>query len=217
MESRQQRARRQPTRAMAYSIPEPRQGYDVAAGWIASDRDGDTFIFRKFGELTARTLLYMQSELISLEEEVRKLDAEIARSDNIELQDAAWAWEALQERHKSGDATARKQIKLIYRLRSKLKEYHEALLRQADVARLNRVDRRVLDVSRVWFHGGEVGIDGKKPSPVLGGSAKNFLDDDEDLVALKAPADTDPLSRFLRKHWPAKVRSGARRLWCLLL
>jgi len=47
--------------------------------------------------------------------------------------------------------------------------------------------------------------DGSKLLPALGGIAKDFLDNEEDLVALKSHDNTDHLSRVLRKYWPAKV------------
>jgi len=40
---------------------------------------------------------------------------------------------------------------------------------------------------------------------VLGGQAKYTLDNEQDLAALKTPADDDFLSRFLQDHWPVTV------------
>jgi hypothetical protein len=219
---RRHKTQRQPYGARGYSIPVPPQGYQVASDWIASGPDGETLIFQKFGKLTARNLLYMQSELIALEEELHRLDADITRSDDIELKDAAWSWEALRGMEESGNTIARRQMELMVTLRTKLKVYREfmatcatraltyfkadeALLLQAKVSLLSKVDRRVLDVCRIWFNGGELEKDGTKPHPVLGGQAKDFLDDDLDLVALSSPADINPLSRLLQKRWPAKV------------
>lgn len=36
-----------------------RNGFPAVAAWIARDLDNETFIFRKFDELTARNLLHL--------------------------------------------------------------------------------------------------------------------------------------------------------------
>ena len=51
-------------------------GYPSFAEFIA--RDGDAAVYRKFRHLGARNLLYRQSELHSLEEQLRSLDSEDA-------------------------------------------------------------------------------------------------------------------------------------------
>jgi hypothetical protein len=70
------------------------------------------------------------------------------------------------------------------------------LLLQSEIAKLKRPNKRVLDAYRQWF---------KKPYPALGGQAKTFLDASNDLVALNTSPETDYLSLFLRRHWPAKA------------
>lgn len=62
-------------------------------------------------------------------------------------------------------------------------------------------DKRALEAHRTWF---------KLPVPALGGLAKRFLDDENDLVTLSSCEDIDYLSRVLRAYWPAKVRSDER-------
>lgn len=41
----------------------------------------------------------------------------------------------------------------------------------------------------------------QKPYHILGGKAKRFLDDKNDLVAIKSPGEVDYLSSWLRRHW----------------
>ena len=43
---------------------------------------------------------------------------------------------------------------------------------------------------------------------MLGGEAKRFLDDENDLVALKPALELDYLSQFLRRHWLVKVSAS---------
>jgi len=53
-------------------VPQPAEGYPELAFLISTDMDFS--IFRKFDELSARNLLRMQAELITIEEELRRLD-----------------------------------------------------------------------------------------------------------------------------------------------
>ncbi|KAH7396092.1 hypothetical protein BKA66DRAFT_454464 [Pyrenochaeta sp. MPI-SDFR-AT-0127] len=80
-------------------------------------------------------------------------------------------------------------------LKDKIKEYHDALLLQSSICRLDRPSSRVLDIYRTFF--GRPGT-----NTIVGGSARHMLDDAKDLAALRPPLDTDPLSRLLRDHWP---------------
>jgi len=65
---------------------------------------------------------------------------------------------------------------------------------------LDRPSNRVLLLFRNWLSGGTDKNGGIKQDPVLGGQAKGMLDDGQDLIALRTPADVDPLSRFLQNH-----------------
>lgn len=58
------------------------EGYPSFAYFIA--RDGDAAIYRKFDQLSARSLLYLQSELHELEGKLRQLDREDAQDSNNE-------------------------------------------------------------------------------------------------------------------------------------
>lgn len=74
------------------NAPPPRlEGYPSFADFIA--RDGDAMIYRKYAHMSARNLLYLQSELHELDEQVRQLDREDAKDiDNEEPQKAAREW-----------------------------------------------------------------------------------------------------------------------------
>ncbi|KAI1185408.1 hypothetical protein F5B17DRAFT_32653 [Nemania serpens] len=178
--------------------PPPLEGYAAVAGWIALDPDGETFVFRKFDELAARNLLCLQSELLSIEKELALLDRQDAQAaqDDLRAKDTARSWETLVSRSRAGHDGSRRRMELLGSLRSKIKEYHEALLLQSQIAQLRRPNKRVLDALRRWF---------KKPEPMLGGAAKRYLDNENDLVALKPAAELDYLSQFLRRHWAVET------------
>ncbi|KAL2213824.1 hypothetical protein CC79DRAFT_1362613 [Sarocladium strictum] len=181
-----------PTRPSPQHSKPSKDGFADVARWISLDRDNETFIFRKFDELAARNLLYLQAELLVIENKLNKLDQRDALSDDIDVKDVARRWEALEQLN-NVDAQAR--LDLVIALREKLKEYQEALLRQKDVAHLEQPKDRVLNAYRHWF---------KLPRPALLGFSKTFLDDTGDLVALKSSPESDQLSILLRSHWPVK-------------
>jgi hypothetical protein len=74
----------------------------------------------------------------------------------------------------------------------------------------------VLSAFHSWFTGGIQPATGTKIDPVLGGRAKDVLDDRPDLVALRTPADKDPLSLFLQNHWPFPVRISPDSIYVIL-
>jgi hypothetical protein len=193
-----------------------KEGFADVARWIALDPDNETLIFRKFDELAARNLLYLQAELLVLEKQLFELDTKDADSDDMDLKDAIRTWETLTRQYQEQNETARVRVDLIVRTREKLKEYREswyrmmcddsptgkadsradeALLLQSEIAKMKRPAKRVLDTYRQWF---------TRPYPALGGKSKTFLEDHSDLVALKT-SETDYLSLFLRRHWPANA------------
>ncbi|OIW26519.1 hypothetical protein CONLIGDRAFT_683493 [Coniochaeta ligniaria NRRL 30616] len=182
-----------------------KEGFADVARWISLDSDSETSIYRRFHELGARNLLYLQAELLVLEKKLNELDEQDVRTDDMDLKDAARTWEVLTQRHAAGLGDAKDRIELIEKIQTKLREYHEALLLQSEISKLKRPNKRVLDAYRLWF---------KKPYPALGGLAKTFLDTPEDLVGLNT-SETDYLSLFLRRHWPTRgefSRDGLHRI-----
>ena len=105
-------------------------GYASLAEFIASDSDHGTAIYRRFDELSARSLLYMQSELAELKAEQEALDNEDWRGgleDKIRARD----WKVLQESAESGNVKDVRRIELINEIRTKLKEYRKSLERMS--------------------------------------------------------------------------------------
>jgi len=100
-------------------------GYASLASFIARDPDSETFIYRKFDELSARNLLYLQSELLSLEKKLIKLDDDVQRSDDPDIHDAARTWEELSRQVEDGDREAKEKMEVIIQIRQKIKEYRK--------------------------------------------------------------------------------------------
>jgi len=97
-------------------------GYASLAAFIASDPDHNTAIYCRFGELSARNLLYLQSELAELKARQDELDQEDFRGD-LDDKRRAKDWKVLRDRADSGDTKARERLDLVHNIRSKLKEY----------------------------------------------------------------------------------------------
>ncbi|KAK3390116.1 hypothetical protein B0H63DRAFT_464808 [Podospora didyma] len=172
-------------------------GYTAAASWIARDPDSETFVFRKFDKLAAVNLLYLQSEILDLEKRLEEMHLITIGSYDMNLRDAASTWETLVSQCQGDGARqdAKERMRLIRELRQLLREYHETLLLQSQVAQLKRPESRVLAALRNFF---------QSPHHILGGKAKSFLNNSADLVALKTPAEVDYLSSFLRRNWVKK-------------
>ncbi|GAW19296.1 hypothetical protein ANO14919_087820 [Xylariales sp. No.14919] len=180
-------------------------GYAQWASWIASDPDSEPFVFRKFDELGALNLLYLQSDMIYLEAQLKELDLEEVQQPDIDSINAARQWEVLLKQCASSASAdskvstrAKKKMELILRLRAKMKEYHEALLLQSKVAQLQPPSGRILRAVKQMFN--------QEGYTVLDGQSRDYLDAD-DLVSLKSPA-IDHLSDYLRKARAIKDKPG---------
>jgi hypothetical protein len=79
-------------------------------------------IFRRFGALNARNLLYYQSELTDLEKELLKIEAKDSESELHEknARSRDYFWISHWERAKDGDST---QYDLVMKMRALLREY----------------------------------------------------------------------------------------------
>jgi hypothetical protein len=111
-------------KALRASSREPAigDGYPAVSRFIASDLDGESFVFRKFRALTARKLLYMQSQILELEEQLADFDRTAATSPDWELHLAARSWEKLIANAESREKE--KQIrKVIDEIEVKLDNY----------------------------------------------------------------------------------------------
>jgi hypothetical protein len=99
------------------------KGYPSLAAFIASDRDKSTAIYRRFDRLSARNLLYLQSELQELEERQDAFDAEDLHGGREEKKSAR-NWQVLKKKAKQqNNEREKKRLDLVFEIRDKLKEY----------------------------------------------------------------------------------------------
>lgn len=105
------------------------QGFADFSQYVASDLS--LSIYRKFGVLGARNLLYLQTELQLLEIELEALGKEdklaIAGGDiddeKFELEEAARSWESMHGRAEDGDERQMRRLGMIYKIRKVMEEY----------------------------------------------------------------------------------------------
>ncbi|KAH0553471.1 hypothetical protein GP486_006457 [Trichoglossum hirsutum] len=172
-------------------------GFSDFAAYIASD--AELAIYRRFDRLSARNLLYLQSELLELERAVDAFDEEDLREQqgpDIDEARVARRWEEFVElsgnREKEG-----KKMKIIKEVRRVMKEYHTddlapdlALLLQSQVLKLEDPDSRPLEAIKTFF---------SRNRPLLG-NGHRLLDEADDLTALKPALGRDRVSRFLQDY-----------------
>ncbi|KAL9599938.1 MAG: hypothetical protein Q9219_003500 [cf. Caloplaca sp. 3 TL-2023] len=190
-----------PCRLAAFQAPRL-QGYPSFADFIAAD--ADAAIYRKYERLSARNLLYQQSELHELEEKLQKLDAEDHKerdTGNAESQRRARFWSHYK---RADNERAKEHRELQAEIKAKLKEYpspdavaDEALILESRILRLNVPSPRVLKNFKRWF---------RSSVPILWGRDEDLFEDERDMVAL-APVETDRLNIFLQSYlgWFLKV------------
>jgi len=115
-------------------------GYPRFAAFMSNDEDKSTTIFRRFERLSARNLLYLESELTELEAKQDQLDAESRRNEDLELSMQSWDLLCLQATPYSKEGkerieesaeeerlrlAAQERLQLAWRIREVLKEYRK--------------------------------------------------------------------------------------------
>lgn len=96
-------------------------GFPALAAFIASDRDRTTAIFKRFDRLAARNLLYLQSQLAALEEQLDASD-EADRGSRESLQ----SLRSLKHYQERPD-----RMELLDRIKTTVREYSEFIISQA--------------------------------------------------------------------------------------
>ncbi len=118
--------------------PSHLDGFPSFSRFIAEDKDAA--IYRKFESLSARNLLYLQSELHDIERQLEECDQEDAKDLNNEhAQQCVREWAYYSQ---CNDTHIQERQNLHNRLRMKIKEYRLSIFRSSTLARVTEVDRR---------------------------------------------------------------------------
>ena len=192
-------------------------GYPAFATFVAQDYDDETYVFRRFRNLAARTLLHLQGELIKLEKDSIDLDNEAALSKDPDLHQSMTCWATCHRNAQDPNQShERKRQELAEVIEVKLKKYCESMQSRRFVARADHTadetlmlhrqvsvleppSPRVLAALRLWLHGPS---QSPNETSKLDGRDRFVFSDKDDLVALRPPPERDILSRKLRDHWP---------------
>ncbi|MCJ1435543.1 hypothetical protein MMC27_004917 [Xylographa pallens] len=175
--------------------PEHPNGFPTVAHFITQDRDNISTIYRRFDALSARNLLYLQSHLQRLEADQAALDDELLKTCNRDSKNAASSWEAFELFARDGlHELERRRMELAKDIKTALREYHETLLMNSDVLKLQHPSTITLQAFRkkLDLHTGV--------SQLRGHSRTIYTQDD--LIALYVPPDQDRLTRFIRHYFP---------------
>jgi hypothetical protein len=105
------------------------EGFSEFSEFISSD--GSLSLYRRFGTLGARNLLYLQAELHLLESQLRALDNNDSKvvsqpTNNREkelVDDAARSWESFQAQAQARDSRQVKKMEVVLKIRTVMKEY----------------------------------------------------------------------------------------------
>lgn len=184
-------------------------GFPGLAQNIASTPDYETFIFRKFDRLSARNLLHLESRLAYLEWKLDRADEQAMQSQDNETLRSMRAWEAFEENAKDQSRAENARMAIAEEIKKTLGEYHDALLRQHQIASLKAPRKRTVEVLRSQSYEQVNDTFGNRTigRPFLAGLSANRIDviHQGDLIALRRLSEKDPLSRFLQDHWRFKT------------
>jgi hypothetical protein len=104
---------------MAETHP-PFSGYATFSSFVASDPE--LSIFRGFQQLGSRNLLYLQSELLELENQLREFDQDDAQKADLDVMLSSKCWEVCSARAQEQPREA-ERMEVICRIRKLTKEY----------------------------------------------------------------------------------------------
>jgi hypothetical protein len=103
-------------------------GYPSLAAFLSSDPDHSAEVYRRFDFLSARNLLYLQSQLAEFEAQLRAFDQEDLRTlaEEDEYTDSARDWKVFDEKARDVTSKAKKRMDLATQISEKLKEYRKS-------------------------------------------------------------------------------------------
>lgn len=169
-------------------------GYPKLAGQIGLLPE--IAIFRSFSALNAQNLLYLQAELIHLEQQLRKqerADSINAAQGNKATYAVNWFW-LYQSKH-DGDED---QLKLVQTIRARLKEYNKALLQYSTILDLPKPSKWDLNDIQSYLETDDMG-----PLALIGddattwGSTAHPKTYNPDLITLRERHNEDAFSKLV--------------------
>ncbi|KAE8450289.1 hypothetical protein EG329_006717 [Mollisiaceae sp. DMI_Dod_QoI] len=155
-------------------------------------------IYRRFGSLNSQNLLYFQAELTHLERKLRRLEAadHASAEGNRSKYSKDWYW-----LNNSIFEETSEQLETVHAIRSKLKDYNDAVIQQSIISRLGDPTRHGLRSLQNWLERPNMGnfaLIGKDRD--VWGASDEPISPNMDLLAIQSGGENDPFSLwFTRK------------------
>ncbi|KAF2441969.1 hypothetical protein P171DRAFT_366077 [Karstenula rhodostoma CBS 690.94] len=193
------------SRASSNASQNKPKGYPMLAAQI--EKRPELAMFRRFGGLNAENLLYLQAELVLLEDELRKQQAEDHSSSVEAKAKYALNWYHLRNSRNNGDS---KQLDLVHRIRETLWQYNEALIQQSRVLSYPEPDQYDLKYMQRFLHSQEhMDLCLLGPDATIWGSLSEPHSHSADLASLCPRKKEDPFSNWVVDNAITKlVRCG---------
>ena len=176
-------------------------------------------MYRRFDFLSARNLLYFQSELSELEAQLLAFDREdFQKAKGSEFDGSKGNWNLFLEKARDTKSMEKQRLDLVMRIREVLEKYGKpiamALAGQAHLYLTVAAEKALLRKSALlcmptpsnqaykatydtfWHKKSD-----ERLFPTLRGASANILDDKSDLAALGGAHNEDRLTKVLRKHF----------------
>ncbi|KAK7191935.1 hypothetical protein DPSP01_013342 [Paraphaeosphaeria sporulosa] len=122
------------------------EGYKAFSSWMASE--DDFFLFRRFGDLNSRTILWMQDRITRVENDLRSLDEMVHKSklaDNLRNDSFRWDEKWMTQRHAH-----------MVELSQLLHHYNQFIDGYAKVRARPRADKRLVENVENWLDRGAI-------------------------------------------------------------
>ncbi|TVY44319.1 hypothetical protein LSUB1_G001291 [Lachnellula subtilissima] len=179
-----------------------KRGFALVASKINSDVDKTTTIYRRFDELSARSLLFFQAELAELEEELKDNDDEDSQTRDKVALDCQRDWSVFELSAGEGVEREKRRMELVMKIREKLEKYHTALATQQTLLNAPPPSPSTVKALRKWFFNNtSTGRPTSHETPRLWGASERMYDNIHDLVALRVPADQNRLSSVVQNNF----------------
>ncbi|KAH8899111.1 hypothetical protein GQ53DRAFT_817312 [Thozetella sp. PMI_491] len=178
-------------------------GYEKVARLMALQPE--YAIFRRFQQLNIRNLLYLQAEIMHLEEALNLAAMDDAACSDRQFYSRDW-WSLSQGDDDSGDC---EQWDRFLELREKLEKYNDTFLKVAAMSEYNGPRKYDLEFLRSWFVRPIMGC-----FPLLGLDKDAWnIEHEQDLVAMKARVAPDVLSKWFTEKFVPRYHHLVGRLY----
>ncbi|KAF7524526.1 hypothetical protein G7054_g11408 [Neopestalotiopsis clavispora] len=164
-----------------------KQGYAKIASFMAEHPE-DAMI-RRFASLNLQNILYLQAEIVGLEQNLRKLEAENDSSADRDRRNFAFDWYTLAHVHDTPNSE--QQWEMWQKLRVVLKEYNDAIVQYCQLSKLTDPEPLEVHKFQSWLREARLG------GVYLLGRDRDTWAQGTDLMALSPPRHPNRTSKFI--------------------